>query len=189
MSLKQRRRLLRVLFWVVSILMTAFVVGGIFLPRQLKVTRSMTIHADPVIVYDKIQSFKQWESWAPWFRRDRFIDKKFDGPESGPGAVMTWKSKSEGDGSIKIVSALIPKTVNMAVQFGDAGEADTWFELKDAGGGATEVTWGFQTDFGHNMARRYFGLLFVTQVRRDLDEGLENLKTLLDQPPPAPANP
>ena len=189
MSLKQRRKLLRVLFWVVSILMVAFVAGGFFLPRRLKVLQSITIRADAVATYDKLQSFKQWESWAPWFQRDRFVEKQFEGAESGPGAVMTWKSQSEGDGSIRVVSALIPQTVNMTVRLGDYGEAETWFELNDAGGGLTEVTWGFQTDFGQNMARRYFGLLFAGRVKRDLQEGLQNLKKVLEQPVAASGNP
>jgi Polyketide cyclase / dehydrase and lipid transport len=187
MSLKRRRNLLRVLFWVVSILMTAFVLGGFFLPRHLKVTRTMAIRSEAVAVFDRLQSFRQWESWAPWFRRDRFIEKNFGGPESGIGAMMAWKSKSEGEGRIKIISASIPNSLNMAVEFGDRGEADTWFEIRDGGGGNVSLTWGFQTDFGQNMARRYFGLLLRPQVERDLGEGLENLKALMEKPAGVPS--
>ena len=133
--------------------------------------------------FDKLQSFKQWESWGPWFERDRFVDKKFDGPESGAGAMMDWKTSAGETGRIKIVSALLPQSLHLAVQFTDNGNAETWFELKNAGGGMTELTWGFQADFGQNMARRYFGVFASHTVARDLEEGLANLKALLEAPP------
>ena len=179
-----RPRILRILFWVTSVLLVAFVVAAFFLPRQMKVSRAVVISAGPVAVFDKLQSLKQWESWGPWFRRDRFVDKKFDGPESGEGAVMDWKSSGGETGRVKIVSALRPESLHLAVQFTDSGDAETWFELKDAGGGATELTWGFQADFGQNMARRYFGLFAAHTGGNDLEEGLANLKALLEKPVP-----
>ena len=96
--------------------------------------------------------------------------------------MMTWSSKKEGDGRIRIVSSSLPSGLRMAVDFGDTGEADTWFDLREAGGGGTELTWSFSVDFGHNMGRRYFGLMLRGAVERDLDEGLANLKAVLEKP-------
>src|ERR1700754_1147761 len=108
-----KARVLRSLFWITSILMTAFVVGGFLLPRHLKVSRSITIQAPALAVYDQFQTFQNWESWGPWFQRDPFLEKKFEG-EPGIGAVMSWKSKTEGEGRIKIVSARTPQSLRMA---------------------------------------------------------------------------
>lgn len=177
---KPKPRPLIVLFWAFSILMTAFALGGFFLPRELKVSRAVTVKADPVVVYDWIQSFKKWDQWAPWIQRDPFLEKKFEGSDSGIGATMAWKSRKQGVGRIRIISGVIPARLNMAVDLAENGEADLWFDLKSVGGGMTEVTWGFQTDFGQNMARRYFGLLFSRSVKRDLDEALANLKAVIE---------
>ena len=179
---ESRRRILRGLFWVVSIVVFVVVTGAFFLPSQVKVSRSVSIKAAPAVVFDQLQSFRKWEAWAPWFQRDGHLVTDFSGPESGAGAIMTWSSKKEGDGRVKIVTAKLPSGLRMAVDFADTGEADTWFDLRDAGGGATELTWGFSVDFGHNMGRRYFGLMVPGAVGRDLDEGLANLKALLEKP-------
>ena len=179
---ESRRRILRGLFWVVSIVVFVVVTGAFFLPSQVKVSRSVTINAPPAAVFDQLKSFRNWEAWAPWFRRDKHLDTDFSGPESGAGAIMTWSSRKEGDGRIKIASASLGSGLDMAVDFGDSGEADTSFDLRDADGGTTELTWSFSVDFGHNMGRRYFGLMLPGAVGRDLDEGLVNLKALLEKP-------
>lgn len=181
-SLKRQHVLLRVLFWVVSLLTTAFVIGGIFAPREVYEERKVMVTASQLALYDYIQNFKKWDQWAPWFQQDQFIDRTFEGAESGRGAVMHWKGKDGADGQIKIVSAMTPKAVNMTL-LTEQGEANTWFKLEDAGKGLTTVTWGFHTDFGFNPARRYFGLIFAQRVRRNLDDGLENLKNLAEQAP------
>ena len=182
-------RLLRSLFWTVSVLMTAFVVGGFLLPRDLTITRSITIRATPMDVYDQFQSFKNWENWGPWFQRDPFLEKKFEG-EPGLGALMSWKSRSEGDGRIKIVSARTGQSLRMAVDYGQNGSADLSIDLNEKSEGMTEVTWGFHSDFGQNMAKRYFALFFAGTVKADLEEALSNLKSKLEnQPAPSRKTP
>lgn len=180
------RRALRVLFWIIAGAMVLFVFGAFLLPQRVSVSRSVVIQAPPGAVFAQLESLKKWEAWGPWFQREKFLEKEYSGPESGPGAMLAWRSKEEGDGKVKIVSAQPPGTLRAAVDFGDGGEAELSFDLSGAGAGATEVTWTFATDFGQNMARRYFGLLLPRMAGRDLDEGLANLKQLLEKPAPAP---
>ena len=185
------RRALRILFWIMAVVMVLFVAGGFFLPRRVGVKASTFIHAPRQAVFEQLESFKRWEAWGPWFERDRFIEKTFEGPEAGLNARMLWKSKTEGDGQIKIVGAQTGSALRMAVDFGESGDASLAFDLKSLPDGSTEVTWTFMTDFGQNMARRYFGLLLRSAVDRDLRLGLENLKALAENPAAggAPATP
>lgn len=177
-----RRRALRVLFWVFSIVVFLFVAGAFFLPSEITVTRTVTTNAPAGRIFEQLESFRKWQAWAPWFQRDPMLMTDFTGPESGEGAMMSWSSKKEGDGRIKIVSVNRPFTQKMAVDFGDSGDAEMWFKLHDPGPGPKELTWTFKVDFGQNMARRYFGLLLRGAIERDLDEGLANLKALLEKP-------
>jgi hypothetical protein len=180
LSRLSKPRLLRVLFWTASVLMTAFVVGGFLLPKQMNVSRSITIRAPKMDVYDQFQSFKNWETWGPWFQRDPFLEKKIDG-DSGMGAMMTWRSKTQGEGRIKILSAFPGQSLRMAVDSGQNGEANLSIDLEEAGENTTKVTWGFQSDFGQNMAKRYFALFFAGTVGDDLDEALANVKAKLEK--------
>ena len=182
------KRSLRILFWAISLLMAVFVFGAFLLPSEVSVTRSTVIRTTPGKVFDTLQNLKKWESWGPWFQRDPFLDKVYSGPESGNGALLAWSSKKEGTGKMKITFTRAPSTVQLAVEFGESGEAEMAFDVSGTGDGTTEVKWTFHTDFGSNMARRYFGLLMPRLVGKDLDEGLESLKLLLENPAPdAPA--
>lgn len=177
------RKALRVLFWVISLGVTLFVAAGFFLPRSVEVRREIEIDAPPDRILAAIESLKRWPEWGPWFERDRFIETVFEGPEAGQGSLMKWKSKTEGEGQLKIISASAGGSVRLAVDFGDAGDAHCAFDLKTAPSGATLVSWVFTTDFGQNMARRYFGILLKPAVERDLDAGLRRLKALLEAAP------
>ena len=187
------KRPLRILFWVISILMAAFVFGAFFLPADVSVSRTVVIRSTPGKVFDTLQNLKKWESWGPWFQRDPFLDKVYSGPESGNGAMLAWSSKKEGQGKLKITSTKAPASLHLAVVFGESGDAEMAFDISGTGEGNTEVKWTFHTDFGSNMARRYFGLVMPRLVGKDLEEGLESLKQVLENPaaeaPAAPAPP
>lgn len=180
------RRWMRVVFYVLCGLITLFVAGAFFLPREVRVTRTAVIRAAPAAVYAELESLKRWEAWGPWFQREKFLEKEYSGPDAGPGALLAWKSKNEGEGKVKIVTAQAPHTVRAAVDFGEGGEAELSFDLNGTGDGTTEVQWTLTADFGQNMARRYFGLILTRLAGRDLDEGLANLKALLEKPAAAP---
>lgn len=175
-------RPLRVLFYVIAGLMAVFVFGAFLLPREVSVDRSTVIRATPGEVFARLDALKKWEAWGPWFERDPFLEKVYSGPESGPGAMLAWNSKKEGEGKLKILSSNPPGSLRLAVIFGEGNEAEMAFDVSGTGSGTTEVKWTFHTDFGSNMARRYFGLVMPGLVGRDLEDGLESLKKLLEKP-------
>ena len=177
---------LRVVFWIVSISLALFVFGAFLLPGKVRVEREIVIKALPAQVLARLESLKQWEAWGPWFQRDPFMKKDFSGPDYGVGAMLAWKSKNDGEGKVKIVSVMPSGTVRAAVDFGENGEADISFFVTETTFLATRVKLRFETDFGTNMARRYFGLLLPKVIGKDLDEGLANLKQLLEKPAAAP---
>jgi hypothetical protein len=197
-----RNKFLRIVFWVVTGLMALFVAAAFFLPRQVQVTRTGIVAAPIAQVYESLASFKRWQEWAPWFRRDVFIETKFAGEPTGTGAMMTWSGETVGEGRAKITQAA-PQSLKIAVRFGegmsgpqsqgsspldelrgrDGRDADLWIELREAPGG-TEVKFHFRIDFGENMARRYFGLGVPRMAGRDFEECLANLQAL--HSPPAP---
>jgi Polyketide cyclase / dehydrase and lipid transport len=192
-----RNKVLRIVFYLVTAAMALFVGMAFFLPKEVKVSRSGVVQAPRETVYQALAALKRWPEWGPWFRRDAFIETKFDGEPLGTGAMMTWKGESVGEGRAKIVN-VAPSSLKMAVRFGegtaaqqpggsllddlgvgkDGRDADLVIEMKDVPAG-TEVTFHFRIDFGQNMARRYFGLSIPRMAERDFDECLANLNALL----------
>jgi len=179
-------RWVRVVFWIVTGLMAVFVFGAFLLPGEVSVSRTIVIRAKPAEVFAQVETLKQWEQWGPWFRRNHIVETVYTGPASGPGAMLAWKSKQEGEGRLKITSSHPPQSVQLAVEFGEVSGAEMFLDCSRAGEGQTEVKWTFHADFGGNMARRYFGLLLPRLVGDDMEEGLAGLKELLEKPAAAP---
>ena len=102
------RRWVRVFCYVLCGLITLFVAGAFFLPREVRVTRTAIIKATPAAVFAELESLKRWEAWGPWFQRDPFLEKVYSGPEYGEGAMLAWTSKKEGEGRLKIISSRPP---------------------------------------------------------------------------------
>lgn len=84
-----------------------------------------------------------------------------------------------GSGSQEIVAVDPGGRVEVALDFGTQGNGIAYYQLDQSGSG-TRVTWGFDTDFGNDLAGRYFGLLFDRFIGPDYERGLSNLKTLTE---------
>ncbi|PQO44474.1 hypothetical protein [Blastopirellula marina] len=70
---------------VVLIAMAVFVA---FRPNSFLVSRAMTIHAPPEAVFPHVNRLSAWGAWSPYEKIDPDMEKTFEGPESGKGAVL-----------------------------------------------------------------------------------------------------
>lgn len=163
------------------VVLVAVVVGGAYvLPQNVHVERSIVIAAAPDEVFAVVNDLTQAKDWGVWYKREPDMQLTLEGPPEGVGAKMSWVSKTQGAGSQTIVESEPFSKVKTALDFGDQGKADAVFTLKTVEGG-TSVTWGMDTDVGMNPVGRYMGLMFDTWVGKDYEEGLANLKTLVEQ--------
>jgi effector-binding domain-containing protein len=108
------------------------------------------------------------------------MELTLDGPPQGVGAKISWKSEGEGSGTQEIIESEPFSRVKTKLDFGDQGTAFATFNLESAEGG-TKVTWSFETDVGMNPVMRYMGLMFDAWVGKDYEEGLANLKALVEE--------
>ncbi|MCE9522801.1 MAG: SRPBCC family protein [Alphaproteobacteria bacterium] len=169
-----RNILIGLVVLVVGVVGVAFV-----LPQQVHVERSIVIGAAPDQVFNVINDLTRSKEWGPWYKRDPKMQLSFEGPPAGVGAKLKWSSATEGDGSQEIVESTAFSSLKTKLDFGDDGTAEAIMTLATTEGG-TKVTWGMDTDVGMNPVGRYMGLMFDTWVGKDYEEGLTNLKQLVE---------
>ena len=172
---------------IIKKLLIAFVVAlailtgaGFLLPSKLHVKRSIVISATPEIIFPKVNELKVWQDWAPWHLRDPTMGLNFWGPDSGVGAVSTWKNGTQGSGTMMISESNAGRSITLDLDFGESGKATSFWTFVPAERGSTEVTWAFDTDLGMNPASRYLGLWIGRVIGRDYQTGLENLKGICE---------
>ena len=167
-----------------NILLTLFVLAalvvviGLLLPASTQVERSIVIKKAPASVFPFLNDFRKFVQWSPWTEKDKNIQFEFSGPANGVGAKMHWESASEGSGSQEIVASQPEKRVDTVLHF-TQGTAEAYYLLAPEQDG-THLTWGFKMQFGYNIVRRYFGLMFDQWIGASYEQGLRKLKSQVE---------
>lgn len=179
---------MRILKWILIGLLVlggVFVVGGFFLPDVVRLQRSVQIERPPAHVFAMLNGFSRFNEWSPWADYDSSATYTLEGPASGVGATLRWRGE-RGEGSQQIVALEPDERIDVALDFGAAGDAAARFLLTPRDSG-TELVWSFTTDFEGNYLGRWMGLFFERLVGNDYERGLADFKRLVEsQPPPAP---
>lgn len=162
-------------------LIVLLVAVSFLLPRETTVERAVLIEAPAEAIFPHVNSLKATENWSPWLARDPDVELSYSGPESGVGSQLDWASENPqvGIGSQIITASNSNERVETALDFGQMGTANAWFDLEPEGAG-TRVTWGFVSDNGMNPMARWMGLMLDTWVGGDYEAGLNNLKALVE---------
>lgn len=157
---------------------------GLVLPRYSRVEVETRIDAHPATVFALVNDFHRQNLWSPLTAADPNARVVYSGPERGVGATRSWDGAIIGLGTETITESRPFEYVATSVNPDDAGAARTWFELL-ADGDATIARWGYETDYGANIAGRYIAPLLAGVIERDHAQGLLGLKDLAESLPRA----
>lgn len=168
------------------LLITAFailVIGGFFLPNKYDYERSALIDATDQELYDTLASTRTWREWSAWSaKRDpsaTFVD---EGQERGPGALTRWTGTPEGlgVGSIRIVAATPPKSIDYELAFGGGKFVMTGAIRMEPDPRGTRVTWTARGSVGVKPFGGWVlvvaGSAFEHMVGDDLETSLASLR-------------
>jgi uncharacterized protein YndB with AHSA1/START domain len=176
---------MKILQWTLAFLgmvALALLAVGFFLPSTFEVRRSIVIRAPESRIYDDIADPRVWKSWSVWTQRDPQMEMTYSGPPFGQGAKWSWKSRSEGNGSMEFTRVEPNKRVEYALLFADFNMRSTGdFTLQPEAGGV-RVTWSNRGDVGTNPVKHYLAAAMDRLVGPDFEAGLANLKTLAEKP-------
>jgi effector-binding domain-containing protein len=167
------KALLKILYFFL-ILLFIFLLVGIFFPKSVHIESSIQINASPEIVFEQVNTLKNWDNWSPWQNSDSTMDISYNNVTSGIGASYIWTSKSSGKGKITIADSRPLNYVQVDLDFGTNGKAlSSWKFKKEAKG--TFVSWSFDNN-KLKYFERYFIVFFKKNMLTTFKEGLEKLK-------------
>lgn len=174
-------RILKRLLQILVLLILAMVAIAYLLPREMQVARSVEINAVASEIFPHVNNLKANEAWSPWLSRDPEVQLNYGAVAEGVGATMSWASEHPqvGSGSMEIITSEPDTHLKTALDFGDMGTAVAFWDLVETDG-KTNVTWGFTSDAGMNPVMRWMGLMMDGWVGPDYEQGLGNLKALVE---------
>ena len=172
----------KVLLVLVALVLVLVVVVALQ-PSDYRVERTTTIAAPPAEVFGHVNDFHKWEAWSPWAKLDPDAKITFEGPEAGEGTIMTWAGdENVGAGKMTLVESKPGEAVRIKVEFTEPFEGGTNsdFSFKPKGD-QTEVAWAMHGQ--HGFVEKAFCLFMsgFDMMRDDIDKGLAQLKSVVEQ--------
>ena len=142
------------------VLIGLFFAIGLFLPSEVHVEREKKFSASAKVIFNEVNSLKNWADWDPWSTMSDDMATTYSGPPSGEGATSSWTSKSMGDGTQTIVESRPYEFIKTDLDFQEQGTAtSTWQFIAESD--STRVIWTLDADMGSNVIDKYMGLLWT----------------------------
>lgn len=164
----------------VVITITVILVIGLFLPGHGSVERSIIIERPARHVFDLLNSFKRFNEWSPWHKKDPTTKYTFSGPERGQGARMDWSGNDQvGSGSWEIIESTPTSLVKMVHRQHGGRTGTVSFDIGTSDLGV-KVLWRYDAELGANPIERILGRYLDASIGADYQYGLMRLKALLE---------
>ncbi len=169
----------------ILIIAALFILVSLFLPSTGSVKRSILINSTAPVIFNQINTLKNWENWSPWHKLDPDMKLTYEGPPSGKEALYRWESSHPkvGNGTLQITESIPFDLIVTSMDFMESGVATGSYKLEKYSDGI-KVTWAIETDLGMNPFTKYLGLMMDAMVGAEFEKGLNSLKVLSESLPP-----
>ncbi|MFW5705815.1 MAG: SRPBCC family protein [Bacteroidota bacterium] len=157
---------------------------ALFAPRNYRVERQITISKPVEEVFAHVKYLRNQDKFSTWLKMDPNVDVEYRGTDATVGFVSAWKSENKniGSGEQEITGIVEGERIDYELRFLEPFEStnEAYMITRPAGADQTIVTWGFYggMDYPTNIT-----LLFMNMdemLGDDLDQGLQNLKQILE---------
>ena len=173
-------RILRIVLFAFVGLIALLVVVGFLMPAKMTSEQSVSINAKVDVVYAHVNNLRNWGLWSKWDQLDPEMKVTYGETVKGKNATYAWSSElyEVGSGTMRITDSRENEAIGIRLDFADWGGADATISFDDKGE-SVEINWVFESDdAGMNIFARFANSLFAGALDADLQQSLQNLKTL-----------
>lgn len=167
-------RALKPILGLFVVVILIVLVGGLVLPKDYHVERSIMVEAFPGTAFDQVDNPGNWDAWFPWITQDTNITRRRSGTYSGVGAKVSWTSPDSDTVSQTITRSDGYARIETQLDLAEMGKptADWLFESTDTGERVTVMV--------HGTARGplggYFACMMDDRIGPAYEIGLRRLK-------------
>jgi len=152
-------------------------------PSEFSISRFSTIAAPLPLLFEQVNTLKNWEAWSPWAKLDPNMKMIYSGPEAGTGATYTWEGNANvGAGKLTIIESKPNERIDIQLDFYKPMEGSnaTVFDFKEEGAG-TVVTWTMSGK--NNFVGKAFSLLMNmdAMVGGMFEQGLDQMAQVAEK--------
>ncbi|WP_394391744.1 SRPBCC family protein [Shewanella woodyi] len=177
--------MLRKILGTIVLLIAIPLIVALFTKQDYEVITSVTIDKPVAEVFDYIKYLKNQDNYSVWAKLDPNMTKSYRGVDASTGFVSAWESLNEevGVGEQEIISIEQGKRIDYELRFLSPFEAvsPAFMSCESITEKTTKVTWGFKGHMDYPMNLMLVFMDFETMIERDLTQGLESLKEIMEK--------
>ena len=171
---------------VALILIFAIVlIAAYFMPKEYAVNREITINKPVDSVFNYVRYLKNQNEFSIWANIDPKMKTTYRGTDGSVGSVSAWESdvKDVGVGEQEIIKITEGKRIDFALRFKEPMEdtAVGYMSPEAVSVNQTKVKWGISGIIPYPMNLMLPMMKMDQMIGNDLQKGLENLKTKLEE--------
>ena len=178
-------RALKIIGLVLVSLLVLVLITGLFVNGKYDVEREVTINKPKQEVFDYIKYLKNQDNFSVWAKIDPAMKREFRGEDGTVGFVSAWDSENPdaGKGEQKIIKISEGERIDYELHFIEPFESTDFAYLttEAVNDSVTTVKWGFDGKMKYPMNLMMLFMDMEEMLAPDLQNGLDNLKTLLEQ--------
>jgi uncharacterized protein YndB with AHSA1/START domain len=179
--------MLKKIVLALAVIIALPLIAALFLKTHYSVVRSITIERPNAQVFDYIKHLKNQDNFSKWAMMDPDMKKTYRGEDGMAGFVSAWASENPdvGVGEQEIIKITPNERVDFELRFLSPFEATepAYMTTKPVSDTSTQVDWGFSGHMDYPMNLMLAVMDFETMIGNDLQEGLNNLKQVLEAKP------
>lgn len=170
--------------YIILAIIVLIVLVALIAPKSYHVERDITINRSISDVFDYVKFVKNANHWSPWKKKDPNMTQEYEGTDGEAGFISKWDGNKEvGTGEQEIKRVVENEIIESELRFFKPwkSKSDAYLKLEKLNESATKIRWGFsgKNPMPFNIFMLFFS--FEKAVGKDFEEGLESLKSILEE--------
>ncbi|SDS29161.1 SRPBCC family protein [Gramella sp. MAR_2010_147] len=178
-------RILKKILIVLVIIIAIPLIVALFVQKDYAVEREIVINQPNEEVFDYVKYLKNQDNYSKWAMMDPDMKKTYKGTDGTVGFVSAWDSDNEevGKGEQEIVKIDEGRRIDFELRFYEPFESTepAYMTTEEVSNDQTRVAWGFSGHMDYPMNLMFLFMDFEEMIGDDLQTGLENLKSELEE--------
>lgn len=170
---------------IVAVLLAIPFVIALFVRKEYFVEKKVMINQPNDKVFQYLKYLKNQDNFSKWAKMDEKMIKSYTGEDGTEGFVSRWESLNEdvGTGEQEIKHIAEGSRIDYELRFIKPFESvsNAFVSTEALATGQTKVIWGFEGKMNYPMNLMLLVMDFEKMIGDDLQEGLNNLKLILEQ--------
>lgn len=143
-------KILKYLAFLILLLVFGAVVYIATLDGKFDISKNKIIEAPVELIYSKVDDYRNWPEWGPWFNMDPKLRIQFGDTTTGIGASYAWTSllSQIGNGSIQTIDAIPNKEIIQKITFNtpmsESNSSFYWLFDATEDPSRIKLTWGMR---------------------------------------------